>query len=126
MPLETATDLLDALGHPRRAEIEALRRMIMRAEPALAETVKWNAPSYVFAGEDRLTMRLQPGSRMELVFHLGARKRHGGGDCARDFPLLKRLGPDRAMIGFRDMADIEAQAEALGETIRRWMRIPAT
>jgi hypothetical protein len=33
---------------------------------------KWNAPSFRHAGEDRVTFRLQPGDKLQLIFHRGA------------------------------------------------------
>ena len=45
------------------------------------EHVKWNAPSFCYAGVDRVTFRLQPGNRLQLVLHRGAKVR----DDAADF-----------------------------------------
>jgi hypothetical protein len=66
---------LDALSHPRKAEIQELRAAILGSSPAITEQVKWNAPSFCVNGDDRVTFRLQPGDRVELVFHRGATKR---------------------------------------------------
>ncbi len=33
------------LEHPLKAEIEALRDIILRAHPGITELIKWNAPS---------------------------------------------------------------------------------
>lgn len=36
---------MNALDHPRKPEIAALRALIRGLDPALNEGVKWNAPS---------------------------------------------------------------------------------
>src|SRR5690606_10862776 len=64
---------LDALQHARKAEIDTLRRLILSAVPGLVERIKWNAPSFGLGDDDRLTMRLHPGDRLQLILHRGAR-----------------------------------------------------
>jgi len=50
---ETRTDSTDAvdefmktLEHPFKSEIEMLRRAILAVDPAVAEGIKWNSPSF--------------------------------------------------------------------------------
>jgi hypothetical protein len=63
---------LDDLVHPRKAEIEELRAVLLGSSPGMTERVKWNAPSFCVNGDDRITFRLQPGDRMERpVFAMG-------------------------------------------------------
>ena len=40
----------------RRAEIDALREIVLSTHPDLIEHIKWNSPSFVFDGEDRVTV----------------------------------------------------------------------
>ena len=37
---------LAALVHPRKAEILALRKVLLDADAGIAEGIKWNAPSF--------------------------------------------------------------------------------
>lgn len=56
-----------------KAQVDALRQVILSAEPRLAETLKWNAPNFVFEGEDRLTMNLMnKEGKVKLILHRGA------------------------------------------------------
>jgi hypothetical protein len=41
---------------PRRTDVLA-------SDDGITEHVKWNAPSFCYAGVDRVTFRLQPGNR---------------------------------------------------------------
>src|SRR5690349_5618070 len=69
------TDLsafLDELDHPLRKIIDQLRKIITTSVPELEENIKWNGPNFVYAGEDRITMRIHPPTQIQLVFHLGA------------------------------------------------------
>ncbi|WP_309573489.1 DUF1801 domain-containing protein [Deinococcus sp.] len=38
-----------ALEHPHRGQVERWRALILAADPAIREKVKWNAPSYRLA-----------------------------------------------------------------------------
>jgi hypothetical protein len=66
---------LQGLKHSRKAAMEAVRETILSAHPGITEQLKWNAPSFGIDGDDRITFRLQPGDRVQLVFHRGAQKR---------------------------------------------------
>lgn len=70
---QSVDDFLDALSHKRIGDIRALRQIVLGADPAITEQIKWNAPSFCWEGKDCITMRLHPGDRLELVFHRGAK-----------------------------------------------------
>jgi hypothetical protein len=113
---------LAGLQHSRKAEIETLRRLIRDAVPDLDETIKWNAPSFGPGGDDRITMRLSPGDRLQLILHRGVRA--GADDFFRfEDPdgLIAWAAPDRGVITFRDAGDLKAKSAVLGEVLRRWV-----
>lgn len=113
---------LEELQHARKPEIERLRRLILDAVPGLVETIKWNAPSFGPEGQDRVTMRLHPGERVQLILHRGAKA--GADDFFRfEDPdgLIAWAAPDRGVITFRDAEDMAGRAEALTAVIRRWV-----
>lgn len=117
---------LAGLEHARKAEVERIRAAILDAEPELEETVKWNAPNFRFGGEDRITFRLRPGDRVELIFHRGAKPRGDGGDLRRESPSelpLSWPAPDRAVLAFpadAENAGLERDAVAFAS---RWIRL---
>jgi hypothetical protein len=122
MAAPTVTAFLSTLAHRRKADIERLRALILAADPTLGEQIKWNAPSFGRNGADRITFRLQPGDKVDLIFHRGAKVKDNAG-FAFDDPagLLKWLAPDRAIVVFADREAIEASADALGDLVRRWI-----
>ena len=71
---ETVEAYLDALVHARADDVRTVRAALLTLD-GVTERVKWNAPSCCIDGDDRITFRLQPGDRVELVFHRGARTR---------------------------------------------------
>ena len=107
----SAVDLyLDGLEHARKSEIETLRRLIHAAVPGLEERIKWNAPSFGPGADDRLTMRIHPGDRLQLILHRGARA--GADDLFRFEDPDRIIGwaaPDRGVDGL----DYSAHPSAL-------------
>ena len=116
-------EFLQGLKHRRKPEIEAVRNVILSADGQITERIKWNAPSFCMGGDDRITFRLQPGDRVQLVFHRGARKREDSAHFAFEDPtgLLEWVADDRAVVTFHDLDDVNAKREALRELVRRWM-----
>jgi uncharacterized protein YdhG (YjbR/CyaY superfamily) len=59
--------------HNKQHQIDMLRSIILSVEPKLQEHIKWNAPSYVLNGEDRITFNLMnKESLVKLILHMGA------------------------------------------------------
>lgn len=114
---------LASLEHPRKAAIERLRRAILDADAGITEQVKWNAPSFCWRGDDRVTMRLQPGDRLELIFHRGAKAKE-----ARGFSFADPTGwivwaaKDRGQLVITDDKELRARLEALVALVLAWMR----
>ena len=113
---------LDELQHARKAEVAALRLVILSAVPDLVERIKWNAPSFGLGDDDRITMRLHPGDRLQLILHRGAKA--GADDFFRfEDPdrLIAWAAPDRGVVTFRDADDLASKSAPLSEILRRWV-----
>ncbi len=113
-----------ALDHPFKAEIGLLREILLAADPAIADGIKWNAPSFrttvYFA-----TTHLRGQGKIGLILHLGARARElpaGGLAIADPAGLLQWLAKDRAMLEFASCAEIDAARDALSALVRGWLR----
>lgn len=115
------TQLLDALGHPRRAEIDALRALLLAAAPSIEEGVKWNAPSYRTT-EWFATFHLRAKDRLQVVFHCGARSKAKAQPLRIADPegLLQWRGTDRAIATIAP-ADVGAHGKALQAIVRAWI-----
>jgi hypothetical protein len=110
---------MEGLDHPLKAGIEQLRLAILDSNDQITEHIKWKAPSFCYAGEDRVTFRLYPEDRAQLVFHRGAKVKDDAADFAfeDDSGLLRWVANDRAVVALRDAEDVEAVVEV----VNRWV-----
>jgi Domain of unknown function (DU1801) len=86
------------LEHPLKEGVQRLRTAILASNDTITEHIKWNAPSFRHAGQDRVTFRLQPGDKLQLIFHRGAKVRTDTAAFAFNDPtgLMTWLAPDLA------------------------------
>jgi len=120
-------EFMERLEHPDREGIDLLRNRILESDDRITERVKWNAPSFCFEGEDRVTFRLKPGNRFQLIFHRGANVRDEADRFTFDDEtgLIEWAAPDRGVLGIEDSADaIERQSEIVA-LVNRWMAAAA-
>lgn len=112
---------LAALDHPLKAEIEAVRAIILAVDPAISEVVKWKAPTFR-AADDFATIHLRATDTLTLIFHTGVKVKAGDGPAVQDpAGLLKWLAKDRAMVVLGRGAGIEAKRPALEALVRAWI-----
>ncbi len=115
---------LGSLEHPSKPEILALRQIILGAHPSIAEGIKWNAPSFR-TSEYFATFHLRAKAGVQIILHLGAKKRSVGAPelaIADPKSLLEWLATDRASVKFRDLEDIERKRSAFVKVIQQWIK----
>ncbi len=115
---------LDGSTHARLPEVRALRALVLSADASIGEHVRWNAPSLVVDGVDRVTMRLQPGDQLQLVLHRGAKVRSDSATFRFDDPsgLVVWRTPDRGVVTVVDALHLDEQHDALVDLVRRWVQ----
>ena len=116
---------MNKLEHPLKRAIEETRVIIMDAEPSLTEHIKWNAPSFQYKQEDRITFNLQGKGFIRLIFHCGAKASKERGLRARiEDPagLLEWAADDRAIVRLHDMDDVRAKAGPLAALVAMWLQ----
>lgn len=110
---------LATLKHRRKAEVLAVRALVLRALPGVTEHVKWNAPSFCVDGDDRVTMKLQPGDVVQLVLHRGAKARAAKGfSFEDDSGLVRWVATDRGLV---TISDLGRERRALATLVKRWL-----
>lgn len=117
-------EFLAALDHPCKAEIEALRKIILGAHADIGEGIKWNAPSFR-THEYFATFNLRSKVGVQLIFHTGAKVKASATEgLAIDDPtgLLTWLAKDRASASFTDLKDIDTKRSALKRLVRAWIQ----
>ncbi|MGH2779310.1 MAG: DUF1801 domain-containing protein [Actinomycetota bacterium] len=114
---------MTTLDHPRKSEIEELRISILGARSGITERIKWNAPSFCYHDDDRVTFRLQPGNRVELIFHRGAKVRSESDAFAFEdrTGLLKWASSDRGVVTVADRQDLRAKKADIVNLVTLWM-----
>ena len=124
-PSAAVEQYLTALRHPLKEGVLQLRAAILAADPAISESVKWNAPNFRYAGQDRVTFRLQPRDQLQLIFHRGAKVRADAGDFAFEDPsgLMTWAAPDRAVIDFPDLEAVTARRAQVVALVNRWVLV---
>jgi hypothetical protein len=115
-------DYVAALDPAPRETVQAIRALVLAADPAIREGIKWNAPS--FAVRDWFaTLNLRPKGPVRVVLHTGAKAVPGHPDLVVDDPegLLAWQGKDRAIVAFTDAADVEAKRAAFTGILKQWV-----
>ncbi|TCP58103.1 uncharacterized protein DUF1801 [Tumebacillus sp. BK434] len=115
---------MQQLNHPLKPEIEAVRQIILRTDSRITEQIKWNAPSFCFQQEDRVTFNLQGKGFFRLIFHCGAKAKQPPlqAPLIEDTTgLLEWAANDRAILKLTSMEDVQAKEEQIAELVRRWI-----
>jgi hypothetical protein len=116
-------DFMLALDHPLKAELQAVRKLVLSASPKISEGIKWNAPSFRLQ-EWFATVNLRGQDTVQLIMHFGAKVNDISTKGIKiDDPkgLLEWLAKDRATVKFRDMKTIKANSSAFVAIVREWI-----
>ncbi|RYD53851.1 MAG: DUF1801 domain-containing protein [Sphingomonadales bacterium] len=112
---------MSKLGPAQRGLADRLRALIVAAAPELREHVKWNAPSYLANGDDRVTLNFAPKGDVRVILHRGVAVKRD--EFAFDDParLAAWPAPDRGVVTLRNDADLDAKESALADLVARWI-----
>lgn len=113
----TVDELMAALQHPLKVEIEAVRAVILNANHKIQERVKWNSPSFHLDNKDLAAIhtRAQDCVHVVFVFHHGHMLESEG--------LLEGDYKDRRMAKFYSMEDIINKKTALAKFVNDWVEL---
>lgn len=125
---KTVDEFLDDQNEDKRAQIQALRKIILGSEPSLAENIKWNAPNYVFNSEDRITFNtMNKEGTVKLILHMGASKKEdkkAKPAMNDDSGLIAWNSNIRGTITFANLSDIHAKQEKIAHIVKKWFTLP--
>lgn len=123
---EQVAEFMNNLEHPLKEEIEEVRNIILSTDDKITEHIKWNAPSFCYEGEDRITFNLHGKGFIRLVFHCGAKVKARNTNqplIVDSSGILEWKAADRAMMKFTDKNDVKAKEEKLREVITKWLEV---
>lgn len=118
------TKLVDSQSHPLVEAITELRKLILSAEESLTENIKWNGPNYSVGEADRITLRTQPTSQLQLIFHRGAKVQQQPNDHLIEDKagLLIWKENDRAVLTIKDLDFIEIHKAEIDQYVKDWVK----
>jgi len=113
---------MSKLEHPLKAEAEAIRAIILKSRKGITEHIKWNAPSFCYNNEDRVTFHLRSKEYIQLIFHRGTKPKDNTGFQFSDpTGLLEWIAADRATIKLTTMKEVTSKKKSLSEIINLWI-----
>lgn len=112
---EKVAAYLTELEHPLKAEIEAVRTIILGANAKIKERIKWAAPSYYY-GVDLLTFNPRMKNKVHLIFHDIAIVNVAS-------PLLEGDYKDRRMMYFENMDDVQNKQQELERILNEYVEV---
>ncbi len=123
-PSSAVETLLERSDHPFRDAVMFLRTSLLALPLAIDEHVKWNAPSYTYDGEDRVTFNLRPTDKVQFILHRGAKTRNDADsfEFADPSGLLSPITADRGTVVFADLADARAKQERFDALVLAWVQ----
>lgn len=121
LPVADGKEVVDAymrdLDHPFKAEIEAVRRIILGASDKLAERIKWNAPSFYYKEDfGAFNLRANEFAHLILLFP-------GGAGMDDRTGLLEGKHKDRREAKFHGMDDVKSKQGSLQKLVKRWVAL---
>ena len=119
---------IDKLKHPLVPVVKALRKSILSTDKEIGEEIKWNAPTFFFAGEMRpshpkeykryiVVFNLYKKNCIRLVFPSGAKVKDTSGLLEGDYEDGRRLAV------FHDIKEVDDKEKALKTIIAKWLKL---
>lgn len=108
-------DFMSKLEHPLKAEMEAVRTILNKANSKMEEDVKWGGPSF-FYKEDLATFNPRIKNYVALIFHKGELL-----NIKSDF--LEEATKGKVYAKFYSMEDVTANKELIEKMVNTWIEL---
>lgn len=119
------SDFLNKIDHPLKEIIVEVREIILSADKEITEHIKWNAPSFCYRNDDRITFRLNKNDCVQLIFHSGAKGKdsHDKGAIIDDQTgLLEWVADKRALLTFHDIDEVKMKKDMIIKIVKQWLK----
>lgn len=105
------------VDHPFKAEMQAVREIILGVSPKIAERIKWNAPSFYYREDlGAFNPRATEYAHLILLFP-------GGGGMQDSSGLLEGNHKDRREAKFYSLDDVKSKRRALEKIVKGWIEL---
>lgn len=119
---------MQKLRHPLAEVAAALRKIILNTDTGIGEEIKWNAPTFFYAGEMApsdpkkykryiVVFNLVQKDCIRLVFPSGAKIKDISGFLQGDYADGRRLA------FFHNLEEVQSQTKPLQQAIRKWLTL---
>jgi hypothetical protein len=119
---------MQKLKHPLAEVVAALRKIILCTDDEIGEEIKWNAPTFFYAGEMApsdpkkykryiIVFNLYQKDCIRLVFPSGAKVKDTSGFLQGDYADGRRLA------FFRNLEEVKSQTKPLQQAISKWLTL---
>lgn len=105
------------VDHPFKAEMQAVREIILGASSKITERIKWNAPSFNYKEDlGAFNPRATEFAHLILLFP-------GGQGMDDSSGLLEGKHKDRREAKFHSLDDVKAKKRALEKLVKAWVAL---
>lgn len=108
-------EFMTKLEHPLKAEMEAVRSILINANPKIEEDVKWGGPSFSYK-EELATFNPRIKNYVALIFHKGELL-----NVKSDF--LEVASKGKVYAKFYSMEQVSENKELLEKMVNAWVEI---
>jgi hypothetical protein len=120
-PLQNDRNAVEAylrdVDHPFKAEMEAVRAIILSVSDKISERIKWNAPSFYYKEDlGAFNPRATEYAHLILLFPGGAGMDDNSG-------LLEGNHKDRREAKFHSLNDVKAKKPVLEKLVKNWIAL---
>jgi hypothetical protein len=98
--------------NPQKSLVEAVRQTVLKADKRMTETIKWQAPTFIYKG-NLASFYPKSKAHVSLMFHTGAQ-------IPGDFPSLEGTGEVSRVMKFIDAADLRSKTPELKRLVKTW------
>jgi len=126
MAYASVDEFLSELSDERKQQVEALRTIIKNIDPNLTEHIKWNSPSYVLEGNDRITFNMHYPDQTMILIHMGATRKEDKKETpilSDDLWLVKWNSDIRGTLSFKTLGEIAANEDKIITLLKNWLAI---
>lgn len=112
---EKVDQYMDKLDNPLKAEMQAVREIILNASDKISEDIKWSAPSFAYK-DNMATFNPRAKKFVNLTFHKGALINDTTG-------LLEGDQKEARVARFTNMQEVQSKKADLIAVVLNWIEV---
>lgn len=101
--------------NPMKEVVLAVRKIILDADKRIEETIKWQAPTFMYKG-NLASFFPRSKKHASLMFHTGA-------SIPGNFPHLQGGGETGRMMNFANVKEAQALKKELTAIVKAWIKM---